>query len=58
MLHSAPTKYTDSLAKIVPLRRIGTPEDISNAVVFFANEKSGFITGQTMSVSGGLTMAG
>jgi 2-hydroxycyclohexanecarboxyl-CoA dehydrogenase len=39
------------------MRRIGRPEDIAPAVRFLASEEAGFITGQTLSVSGGLTMA-
>jgi 2-hydroxycyclohexanecarboxyl-CoA dehydrogenase len=46
----------DSLAKAVPMKRIGTPEDIAPAVAFFAGPGAAFITGQTLSVSGGLTM--
>jgi 2-hydroxycyclohexanecarboxyl-CoA dehydrogenase len=41
----------------VPLRRVGTPQDIAPAVAFLASDRAGFITGQTLSVSGGLTMA-
>jgi 2-hydroxycyclohexanecarboxyl-CoA dehydrogenase len=48
----------DSLAKAVPMKRIGTPEDIAPAVAFFAGPGAAFITGQTLSVSGGLTMVG
>lgn len=44
------------IAKVYPLRRIGRPEDIAGAVVFFASDAAGFITGQTLSVSGGYTM--
>jgi 2-hydroxycyclohexanecarboxyl-CoA dehydrogenase len=44
------------IAKAYPLRRIGRPEDIAGAVVFFASEAAGFVTGQTLSVSGGYTM--
>jgi 2-hydroxycyclohexanecarboxyl-CoA dehydrogenase len=47
----------DALAKAVPMKRIGTPDDIAPAVVFFAGEGAAYITGQTLSVSGGLTMA-
>jgi 2-hydroxycyclohexanecarboxyl-CoA dehydrogenase len=47
----------DSLAKAVPMKRIGTPDDIAPAVVFFAGDGASYITGQTLSVSGGLTMA-
>ena len=39
------------------MRRLATADDIAPAVVFFASEEVGFITGQTLSVSGGLTMA-
>ncbi|MFP5486722.1 MAG: SDR family NAD(P)-dependent oxidoreductase [Acidimicrobiia bacterium] len=41
----------------VPMRRVGQPDDIAPAVVFLASDEAGFITGQTLSVSGGLTMA-
>jgi len=42
--------------KAYPLRKLGTPEDIANAVVFIASSRAGHITGQTLSVSGGYTM--
>jgi len=58
MLASAPKKLTDSLANVIPMRRLATPEDIMNAVRFFVADDSSYITGQTLSVSGGLTMAG
>jgi 2-hydroxycyclohexanecarboxyl-CoA dehydrogenase len=47
----------DALAKAVPMKRIGTPDDIAPAVVFFAGDGAAYITGQTLSVSGGLTMS-
>jgi len=47
----------DALRKAVPMKRLGTPEDVAAAVAFLASEEAGFITGQTLSVSGGLTMA-
>jgi 2-hydroxycyclohexanecarboxyl-CoA dehydrogenase len=46
-----------AMVKAVPMRRLASPEDIAAAVRFFADESAGFITGQTLSVSGGLTMA-
>jgi 2-hydroxycyclohexanecarboxyl-CoA dehydrogenase len=58
MLASAPKKLTDALERVIPMRRLAQPEDIMNAVRFFASEESSYITGQTLSVSGGLTMAG
>ena len=50
-------KLVDSLTRAVPMRRLGEPADVAAAVSFFASERAGFITGQTLSVSGGLTMA-
>jgi len=44
------------IAKAYPLRRIGRPEDVANAAVFLASDAASFITGQTLSVSGGYTM--
>ena len=39
------------------MRRLGEPEDVAAAVTFLASDAAGYITGQTLSVSGGLTMA-
>jgi 2-hydroxycyclohexanecarboxyl-CoA dehydrogenase len=50
-------KLYDSLARAVPMRRVGQPIDIAPAVAFFASDGAAYITGQTLSVSGGLTMA-
>lgn len=47
----------DALSKAVPMKRIGTPDDVAPAVVFFASDGAAYITGQTLSVSGGLTMS-
>ncbi|HME92624.1 MAG TPA: SDR family oxidoreductase [Methylomirabilota bacterium] len=44
------------IAKAYPLRRVGRPEDVAPAVLFLASAAAGFITGQTLSVSGGYTM--
>jgi 2-hydroxycyclohexanecarboxyl-CoA dehydrogenase len=46
----------DALRKAIPWGRLGTPEDVAGAVVFLASDDAEFITGQTLSVSGGLTM--
>ena len=50
-------KVISGMVRAVPMKRLGTPEDIGPAVAFFASDAAGFITGQTLSVSGGLTMA-
>ena len=50
-------KMFDALAKAVPMRRLGQPADIAPAVVFLASDGAAFITGQALSVSGGLTMS-
>lgn len=47
-----------AMTKAVPMRRLGTPEDVAPAAAFFASEAAGYITGQTLSASGGLTMSG
>jgi 2-hydroxycyclohexanecarboxyl-CoA dehydrogenase len=48
--------YVEALKRQIPLRRLGRPEDVAGAVAFLASDDAGFITGQTLSVSGGLTM--
>jgi 2-hydroxycyclohexanecarboxyl-CoA dehydrogenase len=50
-------KVIDALKRAIPMRRLGLPEDIAGAVAFMVSDDAGFITGQTLSVSGGLTMA-
>jgi len=45
-----------AMTKAVPMRRMGTPDDVAPAVVFLASEAAGYVTGQTLSTSGGLTM--
>lgn len=49
-------KVLDAVTRAIPLGRVGTPDDIANAVAFLASHDADFITGQTLSVSGGLTM--
>ena len=50
-------KVAAALKKAIPMRRLGQPHDIAPAVAFLASEDAAFITGQTLSISGGLTMA-
>ncbi|WP_028221166.1 2-hydroxycyclohexanecarboxyl-CoA dehydrogenase [Paraburkholderia oxyphila] len=53
-----PEKLLEAFQRSIPLGRIGQPEDLPGAIVFFASDDAGYITGQVLSVSGGLTMAG
>jgi 2-hydroxycyclohexanecarboxyl-CoA dehydrogenase len=53
-----PPKLLDSLARAIPMRRFGEPSDVWPAIQFFASDAASYITGQVLSVSGGLTMAG
>ncbi|WP_217994064.1 SDR family oxidoreductase [Lentibacillus sp. CBA3610] len=46
-----------ALEKAIPFRRLAEAEDIANAVAYFASQEADYITGQTLSVNGGLTMA-
>ncbi|MFI6247512.1 SDR family NAD(P)-dependent oxidoreductase [Streptomyces sp. NPDC051016] len=50
-------KVIGGMTRAVPMKRLGTPEDVAPAVAFLASDAARFITGQTLSVSGGLTMA-
>ena len=53
-----PVKLAEAYRRAIPLGRLGKPEDIAGAVLFLASDDADFITGQTISVSGGLTMHG
>jgi 2-hydroxycyclohexanecarboxyl-CoA dehydrogenase len=44
--------------RAIPLGRLGQPEDLASAIAFFGSDEASFITGQVLSVSGGLTMHG
>jgi 2-hydroxycyclohexanecarboxyl-CoA dehydrogenase len=49
-------KIIDAVTKATPFRRVAQPEEVAQAVLFFSSPAAAFITGQTLSVSGGLTM--
>jgi 2-hydroxycyclohexanecarboxyl-CoA dehydrogenase len=53
-----PDKLEEAFRRAIPMGRIGEPEDLPGAILFFASDDAAFITGQVISVSGGLTMAG
>jgi 2-hydroxycyclohexanecarboxyl-CoA dehydrogenase len=50
-------KLREALTKAIPFRRLGQPADVANVVAFLASDEAAFVTGQTVSVSGGLTMS-
>jgi 3-oxoacyl-[acyl-carrier protein] reductase len=56
MTESIPQNIKDELIKKIPSGRIGSPDDVANAVVFLASDKANYITGQVISVNGGLYM--
>ena len=53
-----PEKVRLALEKAIPFRRIAQPQEIANAILFFASARSDYVTAQVLSVSGGLTMVG
>jgi 2-hydroxycyclohexanecarboxyl-CoA dehydrogenase len=58
LMAAVPDKVKDALIKAIPLRRLGKPDEVADAVLFFAGDTAAYCTGQVLSVSGGLTMAG
>jgi 2-hydroxycyclohexanecarboxyl-CoA dehydrogenase len=50
-------KLREALTKAIPFRRLAQPEDLANVVAFLASDEAAYVTGQTVSVSGGLTMS-
>jgi len=56
MTEALPEKVRQDLAAQIPLERLGSADDIANAVVFLAAERSGYITGQVIGVNGGMYM--
>ena len=50
-------KLGESFKRVIPFGRLGVPEDLAPAVLFLASDDARFSTGQTLSVSGGLTMS-
>ncbi len=51
-------KLKDALTKAIPFGRLGQPDDLAGIIAFLSSDEAAFITGQVISVSGGLTMAG
>jgi 2-hydroxycyclohexanecarboxyl-CoA dehydrogenase len=58
MLATRSEKLREAFVRAIPFRRFAKPQEIADAIVFFASSRSDYITGQVLSVSGGLTFAG
>jgi 2-hydroxycyclohexanecarboxyl-CoA dehydrogenase len=58
LFHANPERMREALLRAIPFRRLARPEDVAGAVLYFAGPTSDYVTGQVLSVSGGLTMAG
>jgi len=57
LLNAVPEKHREALRRAIPMKRFATPAEVADAIVFFAAPQSDYVTGQVLSVSGGLTMA-
>ena len=58
LFHANPERMREALLRAIPFRRLASPDDIAGAILYFAGPSSDYVTGQILSVSGGLTMAG
>jgi 3-oxoacyl-[acyl-carrier protein] reductase len=56
MTHALSEKVRESLASQIPMRRLGTPDDVAEAVLFLASDAAGYITGHVLNVNGGMYM--
>ena len=58
LMAAVPDKIKEAFARVTPMRRLARPSEVADAILFFAGPQAQFVTGQVLSVSGGLTMAG
>jgi len=58
LMAAVPDKIKAAFEHATPMRRLAKPQEVADAILFFASPRSDFVTGQVLSVSGGLTMAG
>ena len=56
MTETLPTKVKDAIMSTIPLKRLGSPEDVANVVAFLATDEASYITGQVINVDGGMVM--
>jgi 2-hydroxycyclohexanecarboxyl-CoA dehydrogenase len=58
LLRSEPEKFLEAFLKAIPLRRFGKPSEVADAIAFLASGRADYVTGQVLSVNGGLAMVG
>jgi len=58
LLFAVPEKHLEAFKRAIPFRRFGKPQEVADAILFFSSSRSDYITGQVLSVNGGLTMVG
>ncbi len=58
LFQAQPERMREALVHAIPFRRLAQPQEVADAVLFFSSSRAAFVTGQVLSVSGGLTMAG
>ena len=56
MTRNLPEDYKNQLLKKIPLGKLGSPNDIANAVAFLASDNASYITGETLHINGGMLM--
>ena len=56
MVAAVPEKVLDKIKLQIPLRRLGTPEEVARVVTFLAEDASSYITGQVWGINGGMDM--
>ncbi len=58
LLRSEPEKFLEAFLNAIPMRRFGKPSEVAGAIIFMASNRADYITGQVLSVNGGITMVG
>jgi 2-hydroxycyclohexanecarboxyl-CoA dehydrogenase len=58
LLRSEPEKFLEKFVKVIPMGRFGKPSEVADGIVFMASTRADYITGQVLSVNGGITMVG
>lgn len=58
LLRSEPEKFLEAFVKAIPMRRFGKPSEVADAIIFMASNRANYITGQVLSVNGGIAMVG